>query len=179
LSTDFKFSRELVELRRAKVLELVAQAVPQNQIAIKLGVSPATISLDMQYLRETSQTKIKDHTETRIPMQFEECHAGLKLILRKTYEIMDDKSKRTEEQLSAMNLAVNIYGRLMDLSTNGAILEKTTKWINELKQQLQLQSQSQQSAKSSGPKEKPEGKQDFQDDEEPPPVEPEEDLGEE
>jgi predicted transcriptional regulator len=164
LSTDFKFSKELVELRRARVLELVAQAVPQNQIALKLGVSPATISLDMQYLRETSQAKIKDHTETRIPMQYEECHAGLKLILRKTYEIMDDKSKRTEEQLAAINLAVNIYGKLMDLSTNGAILEKTTKWINELKQQSQERSQPAKLSDS---------------DEEPVPIEPEEDLKEE
>jgi hypothetical protein len=61
---------------------------------------------------------------------------GLKLILRKTYEIVDDKSKRTEEQLAAMNLAVNIYGKLMNLSTNGAILEKTIKWLAERKEQL-------------------------------------------
>jgi predicted transcriptional regulator len=138
---DFKFSKELVELRRAKVLELVAQAVPQNQIALKLGVSPATISLDMQYLRENAKSKIRTHIEDRIPMQYEECQTGLKLILRKTYEILEDKSKKTEEQLTTMSLAVNIYGKLMDLSTNGAILEKTTKWINELKQQSQEQSQ--------------------------------------
>jgi predicted transcriptional regulator len=172
LSTDFKFSKELVELRRAKVLELVAQATPQNQIAQKLGVSPATISLDLQYLRETARTKFNDHIETRIPMQFEECQTGLKLILRKTYEIVEDKSKRTEEQLAAMNLAVNIYGKLMDLSTNGAILEKTTKWINELKQRSQERLQP---AKISGLEEKQE------EDEEPTPIptEPGEDLREE
>jgi DeoR/GlpR family transcriptional regulator of sugar metabolism len=73
LSTDFKFSKELVELRRAKILELVAQAVPQNQIALKLGVSPATISLDMQYLRETAKSNIRNHIQDRIPAQFEEC----------------------------------------------------------------------------------------------------------
>jgi transcriptional antiterminator len=172
LSTDFKFSKELVELRRAKVLELVAQAVPQNQVAQKLGVSPATISLDLQYLRETAKSKIKTHIEERIPAQFEECQIGLKLILRKTYEIVEDKSKRTEEQLAAMNLAVNIYGKLMDLSTNGAILEKTTKWINELKQRSQERLQP---VKISGLEEKQE------EDEEPTPTptEPGEDLREE
>jgi hypothetical protein len=136
LSTDFKFSKELIQLRRAKVLELVAQAIPQNEIAQKLGVSPATISLDMQYLRETAKSNIQSHIEERIPMQYEECQAGLKLILRKTYEIVDNKSKRTEEQLAAMNLAVNIYGKLMDLSTNGAILEKTVKWLEDRKKIL-------------------------------------------
>jgi predicted transcriptional regulator len=145
LSTDFKFSKDLVELRRAKILELVAQAVPQNQIAAKLGVSPATISLDMQYLRETAKSNIRNHIEERIPAQFEECQTGLKLILRKTYEIVEDKSKRTEEVLSAMSLAVSIYGKLMDLSTNGAILEKTTKWINELKERNQSKTISEES----------------------------------
>jgi glycine betaine/choline ABC-type transport system substrate-binding protein len=136
LSTDFKFSKELIQLRRDKVLELIAQAIPQNEIAQKLGVSPATISLDLQYLRETAKANIQNHIEERIPMQFEECQAGLKLILRKTYDIVDNKSKRTEEQLAAMNLAVNIYGKLMDLSTNGAILEKTLKWLEDRKKIL-------------------------------------------
>jgi hypothetical protein len=135
LNTDFKFSKELVELRRAKVLELVAQAVPQTQ---KLGVSPATISLDMQYLRESAKSNIRNHIEERIPAQFEECQTGLKLILRKTYEIV----------------------------------EKTTKWINELKQQSQERSQP---AKISGLEEK------RDEDEEPTPIptEPGEDLREE
>jgi glycine betaine/choline ABC-type transport system substrate-binding protein len=136
LSTDFKFSKELIQLRRDKVLELIAQAIPQNEIAQKLGVSPATISLDLQYLRETAKANIQNHIEERIPMQFEECQAGLKLILRKTYDLVDNKSKRTEEQLAAMNLAVNIYGKLMDLSTNGAILEKTLKWLEDRKKIL-------------------------------------------
>jgi DNA-binding transcriptional regulator LsrR (DeoR family) len=136
MSSTCKFSRELIQLRRAKVLELVAQAIPQNEIAKKLGVSVATISLDLQYLREAAKANIQNHIEERIPAQYEECHAGLKLILRKTYEIVDDKSKRTEEQLAAMNLAVNIYGRLMDLSTNGAILEKTVKWLEDRKKIL-------------------------------------------
>jgi hypothetical protein len=91
----------------------------------------------MQYLRETAKANIRSHIEERIPAKYEACLAGLKLILRKTYKIVDDKSKRTEEQLAAMNLAVNMYGKLMDLSTNGAILEKTTKWLMQKKEQLQ------------------------------------------
>ena len=174
MSTDLKYSKELVELRRNEVLRLVAQAVPQNEIAQKLGVSSATISLDLQYLREKAKANIRNHVDEAIPMQYAECQAGLKLILRKTYDIVDDKSKRTQEILSAMSLAVDIYGKLMDLSTNGAILEKTTKWINELKQQSQSQTANFAVSEE-------EAKEDFleDDDEEPTPTEAEEDLGEE
>jgi hypothetical protein len=46
------------------------------------------------------------------------------------YDIAE-KSTKTQEVLSAMGLAVDIYGKLMDLSTNGAILEKTVKWLED------------------------------------------------
>jgi hypothetical protein len=133
LSSDHKYSKELIELRRIKLLELMAQAVPQYKIAEQLGVSPTTVSLDLQYLRCTAQEKLKIHIEERIPAQFEECQAGLKLILRKAYHIVET-STRPQEVLSAMSLAVDIYGKLMDLSTNGAILEKTVKWLEEKKE---------------------------------------------
>src|SRR5215207_4978086 len=177
MNDDLKYEKSNIELRRAKVLELIAQAIPQNEITQKLGVSSATVSLDLQYLRETAKANIRNHIDEAIPMQYAECQAGLKLILRKTYDIVDDKSKRTQEILSAMSLAVDIYGKLMDLSTNGAILEKATKWINELKLQ---QSQSQRAMLA---RLEEEAKEDFlEDDEEPTPTltptEAEEDLGE-
>lgn len=68
-------------------------------------------------------------------MQYEECQAGLKFILRKTYEMVG-KSTKPQEVISAMALAVDIYGKLMDLSTNGAILEKTVKWLEDRKKIL-------------------------------------------
>jgi hypothetical protein len=52
----------------------------------------------------------------------------LKLILRKAYHIIDT-STRPQERISAMSLSVDIYGKLMDLSTNSTILEKTLKWL--------------------------------------------------
>jgi transposase len=86
---------ENIELRRARVLELVAQGLSQNEIQQKLGVSAATVSLDMQYLRETGKSKMKTHIEERMPMQYEECQASLKFMLRKAYEIVEDMSKKT------------------------------------------------------------------------------------
>jgi hypothetical protein len=130
---NFKYEKENIELRRARVLELVAQGLSQKEIAEKVVSSPSTVSLDMQYLRETGKSKMKTHIEERMPMQYEECQAGLKFMLRKAYEIVEDKSKKTQEQLTAMNLAVLIYGKLMDLSTNGATFEQAIKWIEDRK----------------------------------------------
>jgi hypothetical protein len=133
---NFKYEKENIDLRRARVLELVAQGLSQKEIAEKVASSPSTVSLDMQYLRETGKSKMKTHIEERMPMQYEECQAGLKFMLRKAYEIVEDKSKKTQEVLAAMNLAVNIYGRLMDLSTNGVTFEQAVKWIEDRKKIL-------------------------------------------
>src|SRR5215204_2410537 len=70
---NLKYTKELVSMRRAKVLELSAQGLTQVEIGRQLSVSQAVVSLDKQYLRETAQTKIKTHIEERIPTQFEEC----------------------------------------------------------------------------------------------------------
>ena len=132
---SYKYSKELIQLRRDKVLELTAQSVSQVYIARQLGVSQAVISLDLQYLRCRAQENTRDHIETRIPMQYSVCEAGLKLILRKVYQVMD-KSTRPQDQLNAMSLAADIYAKLMDLSTNGAILTRNLKMIEEMKKIL-------------------------------------------
>ena len=91
-----KYTQELIELRRSKVLELMAQSVPQHEIAKQLGVSHSTISLDQQYLRCAAQQNLKTHIEERIPAQFEECQAGLKLVLRKAYNIVETSTRPQE-----------------------------------------------------------------------------------
>jgi DNA-binding transcriptional regulator LsrR (DeoR family) len=132
MSSDLKYEQSNIELRRTKVLELLAQGLRQSEMSDKLGVSPATISLDIQYLRCTAQESIKTHIEEKIPMQFSECETGLKLILRKAHELINNSS-RPQDQINAMGLAADIYSKLMDLSTNGAILTKTLRWIAEQK----------------------------------------------
>ena len=132
MNTELRYSKELVQLRRSKVLELMAQSIPQSAIAEQLGVSTSTVSLDVQYLRETARTNIQNHIEEKIPMQYYECETGLKLLLRKVHELIN-KSTRPQDQIHAMALAADIYSKLMDLSTNGSILTSTLKWLEEKK----------------------------------------------
>jgi hypothetical protein len=132
MNGDLKYQKENIELRRGKVLELLAKGMLKSEIAKTLNVSNALISIDVQYLQETARYKIQNHVEKRIPMQYEECQAGLKLILRRAFEI-SDKSTKPQEVIAALGLASEIFGRLMDLSTNSAILEKTVKWLEDKK----------------------------------------------
>lgn len=131
---NFKYTN--LQLRRDKVLELTAQGLQQSIIAERLGVSQPTISVDLQWARETAKSRMQTHIEERIPLQFEECTIGLRLLLRKTHELMN-KSTRPQDQLHAMALAADIYSKLMDLSTNGSILQRTLQWL-ENKKKIEL-----------------------------------------
>src|SRR5918992_6055933 len=60
-NSDLKYDKINIELRRGKVLELLAKGNSQTEIAKALNVSNALISLDIQYLREQAQKELETH----------------------------------------------------------------------------------------------------------------------
>ena|ERR687895_2938251 len=61
MNSDLKYDKINIELRRGKVLELLAKGNSQTEIAKALNVSNALISLDIQYLREQAQKELETH----------------------------------------------------------------------------------------------------------------------
>ena len=57
MSTKIKANE--IEWRRSKVIEMRASGMSQAEIARELRVSEASISLDMQYVREQAKKYIK------------------------------------------------------------------------------------------------------------------------
>jgi predicted transcriptional regulator len=134
MSSDLKFTRELIELRRNKVLELVATGLQQNEIAAQLGVSTATISLDMQFHKETARSRLQEHIE-RIPEQYQICKVGFNLVLRKAWELYNNAESMLDKRQSLM-LISDTYDKLKNLSTEEKTLEEAVEWITKKKEQL-------------------------------------------
>jgi transcriptional regulator len=67
LSTKIKAKVNEIEWRRSKVVEMRARGMSQAEIARELQVSEASISLDMQYLREQAKGTIKEYVTERFP----------------------------------------------------------------------------------------------------------------
>jgi transcriptional regulator len=76
LSIGFKSKAEEVEWRRAKVLELKSQGLDQREIAQILRVSPATITFDLQCLRDEAKENVQEYTTEQYPLQFKERRKG-------------------------------------------------------------------------------------------------------
>jgi predicted transcriptional regulator len=132
MNTDLKYDKINIELRRGKVLELLAKGCSQTEIAKTLNVSNALISLDIQYLREQAQKELETHIESKIPLEYTRAMAGLNILLRKANETLDNATD-PKIKLQTMALLMDLYNSIMTLNTNGGIIQQAMKRFNILK----------------------------------------------
>lgn len=90
-------------MEKIKVVEMGARGMSQTEIARELQVSKASISLDMQYLRNHAKESIKEYVTEHLPEQYQVCLAALDTILKHAYEILET-SDHNREKLQAMEL---------------------------------------------------------------------------
>ena len=69
-----------LEWRRAKVVEMRARSLSLGEIALELQVSGASISSDMQYLRNQAKESIKEYVTEHLPKQYQVCLSALDTI---------------------------------------------------------------------------------------------------
>jgi transcriptional regulator with XRE-family HTH domain len=142
MSSEFKSNKSAIEWRRNMVMQRLSQGFSQSDIAKELKLHPSTISLDCQYLRLKAREDMQLHIEERIPIQYEQCHIGYKMIMRKAYEISNDTHSKTSEVLDSLRLMSDTYDKLMNLSTDPQTLKAAIEWIEKKKESLyQQQSQ--------------------------------------
>src|SRR5919198_1916325 len=99
-----KTKAEQLEWRRSKVVEMRAKGMSQIEIARELQVSEASISLDMQYLREQAKGTIKEYVTEHSPEQYQVCLSALDTILKHAFEILET-SEDNREKLQASQLS--------------------------------------------------------------------------
>jgi hypothetical protein len=116
-----KYDRVNIELRRSKVLSLLSKGLQHQDIAKELGVANSTISVDVQWIKETSAEELQHHISEILPYHYKIVMQGFRDILLATSSIVqtstDDRTK-----LSALGLMANIYDRILAVDTNGPII---------------------------------------------------------
>src|SRR5215211_2311021 len=90
-------------MEKIKVVEMRTRGMSQTEIARELQVSEASISLDMQYLRNQAKESIKEYVTEHLPEQYQICLMALDTILKHAYEILET-SEDNREKLQAMEL---------------------------------------------------------------------------
>jgi transcriptional regulator len=87
---------EQIEWRRSNVVEMRARGLSQTEIAHELQVSEASISSDIQYLRNQAKESIKEYMTEHLPEQYQVCLTALDSIIKRAFDILEtspDKRK--------------------------------------------------------------------------------------
>jgi IS30 family transposase len=126
-----------LEWRRSKVVELRSRGLSYAEIAQQLQVSRASISLDMQYIRNQAKESIKEYVTDHLPEQYRVCLTALDIILKHAFEILET-SDDNREKLQAMELFKYTHLVKLELLSNATAIDSAFKYIRN-KQQEQHQ----------------------------------------
>jgi transcriptional regulator len=77
-----------LEWRRSKVVEMRPRGLSYGEIARELQVSRASISYDIQYIRNEAKESIREYTTDHLPEQYQVCLAALDEIIRRAFDIL-------------------------------------------------------------------------------------------
>jgi hypothetical protein len=132
LSTKTK--AEQLQWRRSKVVEMRAKGMSQIEIAHELQVLEASISLDMQYIRNQAKEYIKEYVTEHLPEQYQVCLTALDTILKHAFEILET-SPDNREKLQAMELFKDTHLVKLELLSNATTIDSALNYIKNKQQE--------------------------------------------
>jgi len=142
---------DMIEWRRAKVLELSSQGHNQSEIATIMQVGISTINRDAIFLRQQAQKNLKIHVQQKLPEEYQRCLTGMNQVLKSSWQIANNNTKGQDQndnnnntlttcdertRLQALSLINDCYKYIMDLTTNGVVITDAIKFVQTNKERL-------------------------------------------
>src|SRR5919108_4188273 len=111
LSTETK---QQLDWRRSKVLELSSQGYSEREIAEVLKVNDTAVHRDLVYLRQQAQENLQHHIHEVVPAEYQKCMVGMKRTLKQVIEIGESASDH-KVKLEAKRIAIDCYRFILDM----------------------------------------------------------------
>jgi predicted transcriptional regulator len=118
-----------LEWRRSKVVEMRSRGLNQTKIAHELQVSKASISSDMQYLRNQAKEAIREYVTEHLPEQYQVCLTALDAIIKRAFDILET-SDDNREKLQAMELFKDTHLVKLELLSNAMTIDSALSYIS-------------------------------------------------
>jgi predicted DNA-binding protein YlxM (UPF0122 family) len=122
-----------------------ARGLSYGEIARELQVSKASITSDVQYLREQAKGTIKEYVTEHLPEQYQVCLTALDEIIKRAFDILES-SDDNREKLQAMELFKDTHLVKLELLSNATtidsaltISEASNKYSNRRKDTVLIQ----------------------------------------
>jgi predicted transcriptional regulator len=137
-----KGERNMILSRRESVLDLLSTGMKQNQIAQRLGVSTATISLDLQYLRCRAEERLRNHIQDSLPLQYDKAMSALTQVVSKVWSIAENADDE-RIRLQALSQFTDCHKYIMDMSASSPRITSALKYVSDIESK-KLEQESQQ-----------------------------------
>jgi predicted transcriptional regulator len=132
--TEANTKSQQLQWRRSKVIELRSRGLSQIEIARELQVSQASISSDIQYLRNQAKESIKEYVTEYLPEQYQVCLTALDTIINRAFDIIET-SEDNREKLQAMELFKDTHLVKLELLSNATTIDSALHYIRTKQQQ--------------------------------------------
>jgi hypothetical protein len=116
---------------------MTARGLSHGEIAHQLQVSRASVSSDIQYLRNQAKEAIRGYVTEHLPEQYQVCLTALAAIIKRAFDILDT-SPDNREKLQAMELFKDTHMVKLELLSNATTIDSALNYIRN-KQQRQQQ----------------------------------------
>jgi predicted transcriptional regulator len=110
-----------LDWRRSKVLELSSRGYSEREISEILKLNDTAVHRDLAYIRKQAHENIQQHIHETVPEEYQKCMVGMKRTLKQILEISESAAD-PRTKLQAHAIAIDIYKNIMDLATNGVIV---------------------------------------------------------
>ena len=109
--------------RRNRVLQLLSQGYTQTEIALKIGVSDATVSRDVEFITQ-SVFETKEKWAQELFRLNESTRVGFELVLKRLWEIVDNP--KTDERIRVQTFALisSVYDKRVESYANRHIIKR-------------------------------------------------------
>jgi DNA-binding Lrp family transcriptional regulator len=124
-----KGERRLIDLRRAKIMELLSNGhTSQVSIAETLNVSEPTVSRDIRFLKDRAKKELETHFRERLPFEYARALAGINSTLARVSELLKE-AKDPKTKIECMKLQMDLWKSVISMATDGRIIERAIKIV--------------------------------------------------
>src|SRR5918995_1697177 len=135
LSRIMKGEQRLIELRRAKVMELLSNGhTSQVSISEILNASEPTVSRDIRFLKDQARKELETHFQERLPFEYARAMTGINATLSRTAEMLKE-AKDPKTKIEIMKLQMELWKSVMSMATDGGIIERAIKIVKGLERE--------------------------------------------
>jgi len=114
--------QSLIELRRSKILEEVAQGNGPREISNKLGVPETTVRRDIGWIHTKAKQRIRTFVDDQLIPEFYRSLAVLDVLNKKAWELLNRETEK-REQLMAIEVIKGLNRERLDILTHQDMLK--------------------------------------------------------